>query len=338
LALETYLLRIPIVCRFCIKNQENISIHLTRVCMKTESKEKIDQEVSKSRDLMIEYLCSVVTQLDKVQPLIKDLEKLGGFVINKPEDEQITGPLNQSWDTKLRKGTQSSGLYQKHPLDCDLLAGFGKFLRDDNNIPNFKQEVANVSRFLFYMDSNKPSLDFVNNLEKSRSFFTKLADIGQKKQTIANYMKNLKRFLRYIIAITSLIQTDRALFEQCKHFLLCLNELQKSMSKQVSKEITGKRYIFQIDPHRNLFLKTLMTRKQMRASSFPQPGTRSTTHPITYKGFIPSKYTTVKRLIVGMHERYCYDKWRSQQVKMRRDYVIGTKQLKYPKLNTILIY
>ncbi|XP_052362053.1 uncharacterized protein LOC118383411 isoform X3 [Oncorhynchus keta] len=54
-------------------------------------------------------------------------------------------------------------------------------------------------------------------------------------------MKNLKRFLRYI-AITSLIQTDRALFEQCKHFLLCLNELQKSMSKQVSKEITGKRY------------------------------------------------------------------------------------------------
>ncbi|XP_052362040.1 uncharacterized protein LOC118383411 isoform X1 [Oncorhynchus keta] len=136
---------------------------------------------------------------------------------------------------------QSSGLYQKHPLDCDLLAGFGKFLRDDNNIPNFKQEVANVSRFLFYMDSNKQLLDFVNNLEKSRSFFTKLADIGQKKQTIANYMKNLKRFLRYI-AITSLIQTDRALFEQCKHFLLCLNELQKSMSKQVSKEITGKRY------------------------------------------------------------------------------------------------
>lgn len=108
-----------------------------------------------------------------------------------------------------------------------------------------------MSRFLFYMDSNKPSLDFVNNLEKSRSFFTKLADIGQKKQTIANYMKNLKRFIRY--NMTRLIQTDRAVFEQCKHFLLCLNELQKSMSKQVSQETTGKRYIFQIDPHRNVF-------------------------------------------------------------------------------------
>ena len=89
--------------------------------------------------------------------------------------------------------------------------------------------------------------------KKADHFFTKLADVGQKKQTIAKYMENLKRFLRYIIAITSLIQTDRALFEQCKHFLLCLNELHKSMSKQVSKEITGKRYIFQIDPHRNVF-------------------------------------------------------------------------------------
>ncbi|XP_071219442.1 uncharacterized protein [Salvelinus alpinus] len=278
--------RIPIVCRFCMKNQENISIHLSRVCMKTESKQKIDQEVRNSRDSMIEHLwhgriidyrilSCIVTQQDALQPLIKNREQMGHFVTNKPEAKLITGqvevaqvlapttdenideesdvnmeddqsalyqpPLNQSWDTKLRKGMQSSGLYQKHPLDCDLLAGFGKYLRDDNNIPNFKQEVANVSRFLFYMDSNKPSLDFVNNLEKSRSFFTKLADIGQKKQTIANYMKNLKRFIRY--NMTRLIQTDRAVFEQCKHFLLCLNELQKSMSKQVSQETTGKRYI-----------------------------------------------------------------------------------------------
>ncbi|XP_064818766.1 uncharacterized protein LOC135536344 [Oncorhynchus masou masou] len=275
--------RIPIVCRFCMKNQENISIHLSRVCMKTESKQKIDQEVRNSRDSMIDHLwhgriidyrilSSIVTQQDALQPLIKNREQMGHFVTNKPQDKQITGqvevaqvlapttdenidedsdvnmdddqsalyqpPLSQSWDTTLRKGMQSSGLYQKHPLDCDLLAGFGKYLRYDNNIPNFKQEVANVSRFLFYMDSNKPSLDFLSNLEKSRSFFTKLADIGQKKQTTANYMKNLRRFIRYIITIT-----DRAVFEQCKHFLQCLNELQKSMSKQVSRQITVKRCI-----------------------------------------------------------------------------------------------
>ncbi|CAB1340591.1 unnamed protein product, partial [Coregonus sp. 'balchen'] len=133
---------------------------------------------------------------------------------------------------------QSSGLYQKHPLDADLLAGFGKYLSDDHNIPNFKQEVqvANMSR------TTKPSLDFVHDLDKSRSFFTKLANIRQKKQTIANYMKNLKRFLRYNSAATNLIQTDRGLYEQFKHFQECMNDLQKSMSKQVSQEITGKRY------------------------------------------------------------------------------------------------
>ncbi|XP_041715357.1 uncharacterized protein LOC121548023 [Coregonus clupeaformis] len=36
-------------------------------------------------------------------------------------------------------------------------------------------------------------------------------------------------------------------------------------------------------------------------------------------------------LIAGKHERFCYDKWRSQQGKMRRDYVIGKTQLKYSK-------
>uniref|UniRef100_A0A4W5P888 Uncharacterized protein n=1 Tax=Hucho hucho TaxID=62062 RepID=A0A4W5P888_9TELE len=271
-----------------MKNQENISIHLSRVCMKSESKQKIDQEVCISRDLMIEHLLHgrivdyrvlscIVTQQDALQLLVKNLEQTGHFVKNKPEDGQTPGqvevaqvlsptteenvdeesdvnveddqsdlyqpPLNQSWDNKLRKGMQSSGLYEKHPLDCDLLAGFGKYLRDNKNIPNFKQEVANVSRFLFYMDSTKPSLDFVKNMEKSRSFFTKLANIGQKKQTIANYMKNLKRFIRYNITSTSLFQTDRATLEECRHFLECFKDLQKSMSKQVSQEITGKRYM-----------------------------------------------------------------------------------------------
>ncbi|CAB1338012.1 unnamed protein product [Coregonus sp. 'balchen'] len=161
------------------------------------------------------------------------------------EDDQSAlyqPPMTRSWNKKLRKAMQSSGLYQKHPLDCDLLAGFGKYLRDDHNFPNFKQEVANVSRFLLCIDSTKPSLDFVHDLEKIRLFFTKLANIGQNKQTTANYMKNLKRFLRYNTTATNLIQTDRGLYEQCKHFQECLNDIQKSMSKQVSHDITGKRY------------------------------------------------------------------------------------------------
>lgn len=58
--------------------------------------------------------------------------------------------------------------------------------------------------------------------------------------------------------------------------------------------------------------------------------------PVTIDG--QSIKTKDRRLIAGTYERYCYDKWRSQQEKMRRDYVIGMKQLKYTKLNTILLY
>ncbi|KAM9397463.1 uncharacterized protein ACWYII_032699 isoform 2-T2 [Salvelinus alpinus] len=275
--------RIPIVCRFCLKNQNNISVHLNRVCMKLKPKQEIDQEVAAARDSMVQHLWQgrmvdysllscIVIQQDALRLLIQKLEQTGHIIKNKPEDKQIHGqvevahvlapteaaesdinieenqsalyqlPENKSWDNKLTKGMQSSGLYQEHPLDGDLLAGFGKYLRDVHNIPNFKQEVVYVSRFLFYMDSTKPSLDFVYDVVKSRSFFTKLAKIGQKKQTIANYMENLSRFLFYNTYETNIFQTDRDLCNQCKHFKECLNDLQKSMSKQVSKEITGERY------------------------------------------------------------------------------------------------
>lgn len=85
-----------------MKNQENISMHLSRVCMKLESKQKIDEEVRISRDSMIEHLLKgriidyrllscIVTQQDGLRLLIKNLEQTGNFVTNKPEDKQTTG-------------------------------------------------------------------------------------------------------------------------------------------------------------------------------------------------------------------------------------------------------
>lgn len=68
-----------------MKNQDNISLHLTRVCMKKESKQKIAEEVCISRDSMIEHLWKgriidykllscIVTQKDALQLLIKNRE------------------------------------------------------------------------------------------------------------------------------------------------------------------------------------------------------------------------------------------------------------------------
>ncbi|XP_041715403.2 N-lysine methyltransferase KMT5A-like [Coregonus clupeaformis] len=43
-------------------------------------------------------------------------------------------------------------------------------------------------------------------------------------------------------------------------------------------------------------------------------------------------------LIAGKHERFCYDKWRSQQGKMRRDYVIAHFPRREPTARRVEIY
>ncbi|XP_041111404.1 uncharacterized protein LOC121318606 [Polyodon spathula] len=160
----------------------------------------------------------------------------------EPQDPLSQPETGKRWDGKLRKIMKEHGLYEKHNTDSDLLSGFKKYLRDDLGIPHCKQEVDNVARFLYFMDAQEPGLQFVRDIEKTRSFFTKLSHIGLKKQTVTNFLKNLKRFLRYIIYNTTLSSTDTLLYRDCRAFRSDLRDLQKSISKQVSEEITGKCY------------------------------------------------------------------------------------------------
>ncbi|XP_058842444.1 uncharacterized protein LOC117419728 isoform X2 [Acipenser ruthenus] len=160
----------------------------------------------------------------------------------EPQDPLFSPETGIRWEGKLRKTMKEHGLYEKHNTDSDLLSGFKKYLRDDHGIPNCKQEVDNVARFLYFMDPQEPGLQFVRDMEKTRSFFTKLSHIGLKKQTVANYLKNLKRFLRYIIYNTTLRSTDTLLHRDCRAYRSDLGDFQKSIGKQMSKEITGKRY------------------------------------------------------------------------------------------------
>ncbi|MGH0167877.1 UNVERIFIED_CONTAM: hypothetical protein FKN15_060721 [Acipenser sinensis] len=228
------------------------------------------------RLLEFSSLMSIVHDPHVLVQLVAKLEETGHIIKNKKEFEVATSnevsqpneqaepaeqdddmesdeeveemePLYQppdysTWSTKLRKLMHDSGFYRKHPLDSELLAGFTKYLREDRGIPNCKQEVANVSRIMYHMNPSKPCLEFVRDMAKTRSYFVKLIELGQTKQTVANYLKNLKRFIKYITVATSLIHKDRQLHEDCKHYLECLSDLQKNLNKQVSQEITGKRF------------------------------------------------------------------------------------------------
>ncbi|XP_076579912.1 uncharacterized protein LOC143316080 [Chaetodon auriga] len=146
------------------------------------------------------------------------------------------------WTTKNRKLMAQRGLYQRHSLDYPLLKDFGLYLERELCNENFKQEVENVARYLYSFDPQQPSLQFVRNREKIRQYLCELSRAKLTKQTQMNYLKSLKRFLMYHTINTNLRREDQTLHGDCKDFIDYIGSLQKSFSKQVSKEITQKRH------------------------------------------------------------------------------------------------
>lgn len=63
------------------------------------------------------------------------------------------------------------------------------------------------------------------------------------KYIYLNTCTSSDRFLVYHTVNTNLMHEDRALFDDCRLFIEFLGSLQKCCSKQVSKEITQKRYV-----------------------------------------------------------------------------------------------
>ncbi|KAL7370325.1 hypothetical protein ABVT39_025553 [Epinephelus coioides] len=111
------------------------------------------------------------------------------------------------------------GLYQKHSLDYPLLKDFATYLEKELCNENFKQEVENVARFLFYADPQQLSLLFVRHREKLRQYLCELSGAKLSKQTQQNYLKSLKRFLVYYTVSTSLRRDDGELHADCKDFI-----------------------------------------------------------------------------------------------------------------------
>ncbi|XP_048853200.1 uncharacterized protein LOC125721187 [Brienomyrus brachyistius] len=145
------------------------------------------------------------------------------------------------WSQTSRHMMQEKGLYRKHSLDHPLLKGFATYLEKDLLNENFKQEVENVSRFMFYMNPLKPSLEFVRETEKAGLFFRELSEAGLSGQTQATYLKSLKRFLKYHTVVTDLRQDNRGLWNDAKFFMEDLSSLQQSCAKLVIKEIIQRR-------------------------------------------------------------------------------------------------
>nr|XP_023668575.1 uncharacterized protein LOC111844373 [Paramormyrops kingsleyae] len=159
--------------------------------------------------------------------------------VSSGETFQVTREVQ--WPQTSRHMMQEKGLYRKHSLDHPLLKGFATYLEKDLLNENFKQEVENVSRFMFFVNPKEPSLEFVREREKTKLFFRELTEAGLSRQTQVNYMKSLKRFLKYHTVATDLRRDDIALWNEARFFVEYLGSLQQSCAKLVSKEMTQRR-------------------------------------------------------------------------------------------------
>ncbi|XP_055038962.2 uncharacterized protein [Misgurnus anguillicaudatus] len=265
-----------LLCPICKKTQAILSVHLRRVCMKKATPKAITSVLDKAKSDVLEilqfgrifsydHLHRILNDPDSLSRLIEELERHHMVVTNDPPllintdinirpstrtttqppltqetSEEVssdeTSPCNT--DTNPRMLMAEKGLYKKHSLDDSLLKDFATHLEKDLHNENFKQEVENVARFLYYMNPKEPSLLFVKNRQKTKQYMSELSDAKLTKSTQLNYLKSLKRFLTYHTMNTNLEYEDERLHDDCKLFIKYIGSLQKRCSDE---EITKKR-------------------------------------------------------------------------------------------------
>ncbi|XP_053577382.1 uncharacterized protein LOC128666681 [Bombina bombina] len=162
------------------------------------------------------------------------------------EQQKRTSDLYQpevqiNWQTPLRKKATEVGLYSKHSLDSPLLIGFKQYLTQDLGVINYKQEVESVSRFLYYMDPADANTSFFSNIPQTREFFSTLESVGMSQQTVANYIKNINRFVRYLRLGTNMKFDKPKLYSKALQFEDILRDIMNNKNKNIAKQVTQRR-------------------------------------------------------------------------------------------------
>ncbi|CAJ0968533.1 unnamed protein product [Ranitomeya imitator] len=147
------------------------------------------------------------------------------------------------WTVMTRVKMQQTGLYRRHSLNDPLVNKFATYLRDKCNLKRYKQIVEDVARFLYYIYPNSVSFLFLKDIGKVHDFFAALRDNGLSSQTRFNYLKNIRRYVNYIMYGSNRSWGNQDdMFKTMEFFLKVTNDIQVSLTKGISKEVVVRRY------------------------------------------------------------------------------------------------
>ncbi|KAK7926215.1 hypothetical protein WMY93_008525 [Mugilogobius chulae] len=150
--------------------------------------------------------------------------------------------------TRLRARMQQKNLYAKFSTDNSLLQEFKQHLSAVLQIPNYQQEVDNVSRVLRYIQPTGEdiNLDFLDNTTVLGEYFEQLKKVGQSPATRINYIKSLIQFIKFLKLSRG--ATDLSIVQKCQHYQEFLTVLRKPISKSHSKDLCDKRHGYLLGP------------------------------------------------------------------------------------------
>ncbi|KAK2814282.1 hypothetical protein Q5P01_000645 [Channa striata] len=129
---------------------------------------------------------------------------------------------------------QQMGLYEKFPSDTPILVEFKKYLVEHLEVPNCQQEVDNVSRMLRYMQptGDRVNMDFLKKSTETKDYIVSLKRAKLLPATILNYIKNMIRFVQFLLTRDV---DDQDFHIGCQAYITLLNTLRKPVSKAHSK-------------------------------------------------------------------------------------------------------
>ncbi|XP_073472832.1 uncharacterized protein [Aquarana catesbeiana] len=186
--------RSPLMCPIFFKVETFLCTHLRRVCMNEAPDEEIKAAISGARDKLFKSAkcCAVPSrQLEEqfnpeiLEDIAKFLEDRGLTVINKPS---LTRIQYTNWTSKTRLHMRKGGLYERHSLKAPMLKEFATYLHETLVMENYKQEVEDVVRFLYFMNPKRVNLHFVKDIGKVNTFISLKRHL--KNRTISGYLKH----------------------------------------------------------------------------------------------------------------------------------------------------
>ncbi|KAM3932451.1 uncharacterized protein RB166_005525 isoform 2-T2 [Leptodactylus fuscus] len=103
-------------------------------------------------------------------------------------------------DSSLRKKLSKVGVYQRHDVNSLVLDSFGRYLQNYFGDYSIKQMLYSVSCYLYFINPDEISLDFLNDLEKTQKYVTTLLGVKASVSTIKNRLNHIEHFIKFVIS------------------------------------------------------------------------------------------------------------------------------------------